>query len=124
MSVILADDDAAVRSAIRLLVEQHDNSVEIIEVADFEQLEDVLDSARSELLILDWGMIVKKPLIDLLGEWRIRQPGMHVLVISGNPQARKAALLAGADGFISKVDPPELVSQAVFCHLGMLTDGV
>ncbi len=124
MSVILADDDTAVRSAIRLLVEQHDNSVEIIEVADLEQLEDVLDSARSELLILDWGMIVKKPLIDLLGEWRTRQPGMHVLVISGNPQARKAALLAGADGFISKVDPPELVNQAVFRHLGMLTDGV
>jgi DNA-binding NarL/FixJ family response regulator len=36
-----------------------------------------------------------------------------VIVLSGRPEARQAVLDAGADAFVSKVEPPERLLAAI-----------
>jgi CheY-like chemotaxis protein len=36
-----------------------------------------------------------------------------VIALSGRPEARQAALLAGADSFVSKADPPDRLLVAI-----------
>jgi DNA-binding NarL/FixJ family response regulator len=41
------------------------------------------------------------------------QPGLRVIALSGQPEASKASLEAGADAFVSKGDPPEQLLHAM-----------
>ena len=38
---------------------------------------------------------------------------MSIIVLSGRPEYRKNAIAAGADAFVSKVDPPDRLLDAI-----------
>jgi DNA-binding NarL/FixJ family response regulator len=40
-------------------------------------------------------------------------PGLAVIVLSGHPEVEEAAVAAGADAFVSKADPPEVLLDAI-----------
>jgi DNA-binding NarL/FixJ family response regulator len=40
-------------------------------------------------------------------------PGLGIIVLSGRPEASRAALAAGADAFVSKGNPPEHLLSAI-----------
>jgi hypothetical protein len=40
-------------------------------------------------------------------------PDLCVIALSGRPEARQAAIYAGADAFVSKADPPERLLMTI-----------
>jgi DNA-binding NarL/FixJ family response regulator len=112
MRVILADDQAKVRSALRLLLE-HQRGVEILgEAVDTTGLLDWAKAACPDLVLLDWEL-PGLPAAALLSLLHDRCPDLRVLALSSRPDVRQAALDAGADGFVSKGDPPEVLLIAI-----------
>jgi len=117
MRVLLADDQAKVRSALRLVLEQQPSVQVLGEAVDATGLLDWVKAACPDLVLLDWEL----PGIEsdgLLPPLRELCPGLMVIALSGRPEARQAALDAGADAFVSKGDPPEWLLAAVndCCH--------
>jgi DNA-binding NarL/FixJ family response regulator len=49
----------------------------------------------------------------LLSALRRACPGLFVIILSGRPEVRRAALAAGADAFVCKCDPPERLLAAI-----------
>lgn len=109
LRVLLADDQAGLRSAMRLLLEE-DPEVEVIgEVAEAKTLLTKVEVTRPHLVLLDWELPGLKALgggQQLLVLLHSRYPHLHVIVLSGQPEAGISALVAGADYFVSKADPP------------------
>ena len=112
MRVLLADDQAKVRSALRLLLEQLPG-VEILgEAADTTVLLDWAKVACPDLVLLDWEL-PGLPAAALLRVLCYQCPNLRVIALSSRPEVRQAALEAGADAFASKGDPPERLLAAV-----------
>jgi DNA-binding NarL/FixJ family response regulator len=64
-------------------------------------------------VLLDWELPGLQAANSLLPALRALCPRLSVIALSGKPEARRAALAAGADGFVSKGDPPERLMAAV-----------
>jgi len=112
MRVLLADDQAKVRSALRLLLD-HEPGIRILgEAVDATGLLDWVTATRPDLVLLDWELpgFGADSLLPVL---RSLCPGLSVIALSGRPESRRAALAAGADAFVSKGDPPEQLLAAV-----------
>lgn len=106
MRVLLADDQPGVRSALRLLLEQEPGLTVVAEAAEAGELSALVQRTCPDLVLLDWELPGQHG-ADLLLALRSFCPSVSVVVLSGRPEARSAALLAGADAFVSKGDPPE-----------------
>ena len=65
-----------------------------------------LEADCPDLLLLGWELPGPAG-ADLLSAVRRTCPNLIVIALSGRAGARAAALSAGANGFASKVDPPE-----------------
>jgi DNA-binding NarL/FixJ family response regulator len=112
MRVLLADDQAKVRSALRLLLEQEQGVSVVGEAAEAGNLLVQVEATRPDLVLLDWelpGLGTN----DRLSPLRTLSPRLKVIALSGKPEARRAALNAGADAFVSKGDPPEQLLTAL-----------
>jgi len=115
--ILLADDQAKVRSALRLVLEQQPGFSILGEAVDATGLLDWVKAVCPDLVLLDWEL----PGLEtdsLLSALRARCPHLKVIALSVRPEARRAALEAGVDAFVSKVDPPERLLAAVndCCH--------
>ena len=106
MRILLADDQSNVRFALRALLERQSGVQVVGEAVNSETLLGQVKAACPDLVLLDWGL----PGIaadELLPTLRDACPDLSVIVLSGQPEARRAALAAGADAFVGKTDPPE-----------------
>ena len=105
MRVLIADDQPSVRSALKLVLEQQGIDV-AGDVSDSRELLAWLKTNQADLLLLDWELPNQpgKKIIPIL---RARYPRLAVIVLNSRPQTRTEAISAGADGFVSKGDPPE-----------------
>jgi DNA-binding NarL/FixJ family response regulator len=112
MRVLLADDQAKVRSALRLILEQEPGMEIVGEAAGVARLLALVKERYPDLILLDWELR-KAPANDLLPALRSLCPCLKVIVLSARPEARQAALAAGADAFVSKVDGPEALLNAL-----------
>ena len=112
MRVLLADDQMKVRSALRLLLEQEPGLSVVGEAAEAEDLLAQVRTECPDLVLLDWELPDQGGAATLAG-LRAARPGPVVIALSGRPEARRAALAAGADAFVSKGDPPERLLAAV-----------
>ena len=113
MRVFLADDQPKVRSALRLLLEQERGLCVVGEAAEAEDLLAQIKATRPDLMLLDWelpGLALANSVGSekhLLLALHAHCPDLRVVALSGQLEARQAALAAGADAFVSKGDPPE-----------------
>lgn len=114
MRIFLADDQAKVRSALRLLLE-HEPGLRVVGETDkVEGLLAQLKAVKPDLILLDWELpdpsvayALPDPGRNILSVLRSYCPHLQIIVLSGRPEARQAALTAGTDAFVSKGDPPE-----------------
>ena len=112
MRILLADHRLKVRFALRALLEQRPE-VEIVgEAVDAEDLLAQVETVCPDLVLLDWKLQGLSA-VDLLPSLRRVCPKTCVIVLSGRPEARRAALDAGADAFVSKTDPPGRLLAAI-----------
>jgi two-component system response regulator DesR len=112
MRILLADNQADVRSALKFLLEQ-DKAHEIVaEVVHSSFLLDNLKVTSPDLILLDW-QLPGDNLKDILARLREQAPGLAVIAMSGNPELSREALDAGAQRFISKLDLAETLLAVV-----------
>jgi DNA-binding NarL/FixJ family response regulator len=112
MRVLLADDQTNVRFALRTLLERQPGMQVVGEAINAEVLLSQVKARCPDLALLDWslpGVAVD----ELLPALRGTCPNLFVIVLSGQPEARRAALAAGANAFVSKADPPEELLAAI-----------
>jgi len=115
MRILLADPQAKVRFALRVLLERHPDFQVVGEAACAEELLALAATSCPDLVLLDWS-VMGKMAESLMVALRSECPSVGVIVLSGRPEARKAALAAGADSFVSKGNPPEhLLAAIVHC---------
>lgn len=116
MRVLLADDQAWLRSAVRLLLE-HEPDMEVVgEAAEANVLLTIAETVVPDLLLLDWelpGARAGDGGQRLLRRLHKCCPRVAVIVLSGRPESAIQAMDAGADYFVSKADPPESLLYAV-----------
>jgi len=105
MRVLIADDQPSVRSALKLVLEQQGIDV-AGDVSDSGELLAWLKTNQADLLLLDWEL-PNQPGKEIIPILRALYPGLVVIVLNSRPQTRIEAISAGADGFVSKGDPPE-----------------
>jgi DNA-binding NarL/FixJ family response regulator len=82
------------------------------EAVDAEELIAEVETTCPDLVLLDWRLR-GRAVTDLLHTLRRMCPDLYVIVLSGRPEERQMALAAGADAFVSKVDPPESLLAAI-----------
>ena len=112
MRIVLADDQAKVRSALRLVLEQEPGIEVLGEAVDATGLLDWVRTARPDAILLDWEL-PGLPTDELLQALGTDGPGVRVIALSGLPEARDAACEAGVHAFVSKGDPPEMLLGTV-----------
>jgi DNA-binding NarL/FixJ family response regulator len=105
--VLLADGDADVRRALALLLQTVLGLRIVGEAADLTGLS-VSGQAEADLLLIDWASIAPRA-AQSISQLRSLNGALRVIVLSTRPEMRATALRAGADAFLSKVDPPEQV---------------
>jgi len=122
MRIIVADDQAKVRSALRLALEQEPEVKILGEAVDSTGLLDWVKAVCPDLVLLDWELPGLPPaaLLPLLHDYC---PGLKMVALSSQPQVRPAALAAGADDFVSKGDPPEQLLAALHACAGSGSGG-
>ncbi len=108
LRILLADDQASVRAALRFLLEQEPHITIVGEAADATGLLLALTKCQADVVLLDWELpgLPPRHLLRLLGYER---PSLHVIAMSSLPEAHQQALRAGATAFLSKGAPPEEV---------------
>lgn len=106
MRVLLADNQVRVRSALHMLLKEELNLSIVGEVAEASDLLAQMKLTHPDLVLLDWELPGLSA-INSLPALRDTYPGLVVIALSGRPEARWAALTAGVDAFVSKIDPPE-----------------
>jgi DNA-binding NarL/FixJ family response regulator len=117
MHVLLADDQAEVRSALRFLLEQEPGMSVVGEAADAAALLDVVQAVQPDLVLLDWELLgLQAP--DLLPALRCRCRRLILIALSGRPEACQEALNAGVDAFVSKGEPPEHLLATLYALTG------
>ena len=117
MRILLADKEFNVRYGLRVLLEEQTHSQIVGEAADAGELMALVVSACPDLLLMSWGLPGRQG-PDLLAALRRSCEDLYVIVLSGRPEARQAVLDAGADAFVSKVEPPERLLAAIAAARG------
>lgn len=110
--VLIADDQPHVRSALLLLLRQEPDVAVVGEADDTEQALELVAGQQPDLVLLDWELPGRGG-TGTLDRLQAARPGLLVIALSGRPEARRAALAAGADVFVSKGEPPERLLAAV-----------
>jgi CheY-like chemotaxis protein len=117
MRILLADANAEIRSALRLLLEEcgaHD----VFEATDARHLLEAGARDSLDVVLFDWDLPDRTPgvrrrdaagptgseLVDVL---RQTCPRCRVIAMSGRPEARHECVSAGCDAFIDRTEPPD-----------------
>ncbi len=112
--ILLADDNCALHSALRLMLETRFATPQIDEVYDMEQALALAETTQPDCIVLDWEL-PGLPAHERIKALRACVPGMLVIVTSANPDAKLAALDEKADAYIDKGDAPLEIIKAFKC---------
>jgi DNA-binding NarL/FixJ family response regulator len=112
MRILLADGQAKVRFALRVLLERQPGYEIVGEAISAEDLLIKTAVTCPDVVLLGWEL-PDRTKIDLLSALRRVCPMLPVIALSAQFEARRAALAAGADAFVSKTEPPERLLAAI-----------
>jgi pilus assembly protein CpaE len=118
MYVLLADDRANERAALKRLLEQEP---ELSVVGEAVEAEDLLDQARAvhpDLVLLDWDLPGLQA-TDLLLALHCILHSTKVVAYSERTEARREALAAGVDAFVSRDEPAEWLLITLYSVAGL-----
>ena len=110
--VLLADDNLAACSALRLLLSNRLGLSEIATVGDWSSLKALAQRGQPEIILFDWELPGGSACTEL-GALREISPRTHLIALSARPEAEAEARHAGVDAFIAKGDPPRKVLDVV-----------
>jgi DNA-binding response OmpR family regulator len=99
MTVLIVDDDAAIRLLCRVNLELE--GLRVLDAGDLGQARALLAEEHVDVVLLDLHLGNERGL-DLLAELRRDRPGIAVALLTGSPQSRSPEEEATADAVISK----------------------
>ena len=108
--ILVADNDARVRSALQTLLQQEAEQIQVRESADLDSLATQVKEFRPDLVLLDWELPGRPAAALLLALHRLDYHP-SVIVLSTRPELEQDARNVGADGFVCKGDSPERLLQ-------------
>lgn len=114
VKILVADDHPIVRSGIRTEISQHPDFEIIGEAVTGDQVLEWVEKTRIDLVVLDIIMPGMKT-IDVLKQMKRRNPSVKVLILSAHIDRSTVTsfLAAGAEGFISKDEDPNIIPEAI-----------
>ena len=112
MRILLAEDQSSTRFALRAIIKQQSGWEVVGEVIEAGQLNDQIEKTRPDLVLLALTLL-DLDLEEMLPFLREKYPSVDVIVLSGRPEVCQNALAAGASDFVSKVDPPDRLLEAI-----------
>ena len=112
MRILLADDQLRIRFALRALLSQQPELEIVGEAVEAQGVLAQAEATSLDLVLLAWELPGLSAL-DLLRALRRVCPHAVVIVLSSRPEERTTSLQAGADAFVSKVDPPAQLLAAI-----------
>jgi two-component system, NarL family, invasion response regulator UvrY len=118
MKILIADPHPEVQSALHLILERIQKGILVSEAGSLIQLLTLCAQSCPDLILIDLDLArpsraATQPLTDLFHVFQRLCPHARVIAMSSRFEAQQEALEAGASGFISKTDPPEVVLSAV-----------
>lgn len=114
MKVLVVDDHALVRDALRGVLKELRGDASVVEASDWSQANRQIEKAPDfDLVLLDLGLPDRDGL-EILAELRERYPAISIVVLSGRHDRESVAkaLDLGAQGFIPKSAPREVMLGA------------
>ncbi|HUS69269.1 MAG TPA: response regulator transcription factor [Anaerolineae bacterium] len=112
MRILLADGRPKVRFALRALLTRQTAPHVVQEASDAQDLLTQAEASCPDLILLDWELPGLGP-SDLIPALRRTCPKAAVIALSCGVSARREALAAGVDAFVSKGDPPERLLSTI-----------
>jgi len=112
MNILIGDAQPRIRFGLRLLFEQQPGWNVAGEVEDAQSLLDAVRLGCPDIVLIDWEL-PGMPAEELLALIRQQCPCLGVVFMSGKLELRSVALLAGADIFAYKADPPEKLLEQI-----------
>jgi DNA-binding NarL/FixJ family response regulator len=110
--VLVADSNASVRAGLRAFVEAEPGLTFIGDVEDAECLLWALQAVEVDLLVLD-SSLAGEALPEIV-EWvKLERPEARIVILGSGPWLALAALDAGADAYVSKCEPPDVLRAAM-----------
>lgn len=115
MHILIADDHSLFREGCKLLLQELDSDIEIVEAGDFDEVQETLKERNDlDLILLD----LKMPgLGEIEGLMRTRQlaPSTPVVVVSAldDPYYAQRVMDSGAAGYIPKSANHSVISSAL-----------
>jgi DNA-binding NarL/FixJ family response regulator len=112
MRLLLADDQPRIRFALRALLAQQSGLTVVGEAADAAELLALARERCPDLVLFGWGLR-GLPAVELVPALRSLCPHAYLIALSSRLEVRQTALAAGADAFVSKMDPPGQLLRVV-----------
>lgn len=113
MEILLAEEHGRVRRALRVLLEHRSGWSVIGEARNAVELLAQLQLRKPDLILLDWSLPGLTEVGSVAGLRGNRHQRYVVIALSGRPELRESALQAGANAFVSKIDPPDKLLEAI-----------
>lgn len=114
MRLLMADDHAIVLGGLKQLLAREEDIEVAGEAANGQQVLDALRRSRFDLVLLDMHMPGPSG-IDLIVRIRMHDPQLPILVLSmqDDLHVARAAFKAGACGYLTKDNEPEVLMAAI-----------
>jgi len=116
IDIVVADDQALVRTGLRMILEVEPDMRVVGEAADGDEAVTLTARLRPEVVVMD----IRMPRLDGVGATRrilsgpgLSGPGVLIVTTFDEDQLLGAALRAGASGFLLKNAPAEQMVEAV-----------
>jgi two-component system, NarL family, invasion response regulator UvrY len=118
IKILVADDHAIFRHGLKDILAQHFSGAVVGEAETGRGAVEQVRKAKSDIVVLDVTMPGQSG-IEALHEIRQFQPALRVLILSMHPEEQYARRLlqAGAAGYITKMNAPLAIVDAVKCVL-------
>ena len=114
MRILLVDDHTLVRKALAQLLALCMQDVEVLEAGDAEEADVLLRGQTLDVALVDIRLPGRSGL-DLLCDIRRNSPNLPVVIVTNydTPEYVKAAMAAGAAGYLLKDSTPADLSRAI-----------
>jgi DNA-binding NarL/FixJ family response regulator len=105
MHVLVAAEHPEMRWALRTALSQEQGLTVVGEVSSVHSLLSLSGTVQPDVILIEWEL-PGHPVEALLRALQVRGRPARLVVIAREPQARDAALAAGADAFLTEAEAP------------------
>ena len=112
MLILIAGKQAALRNALKLLLQTRPGLEIVGAVSNRAELLSQVEADSPDLLLLDEGLTVKL-IVDVIVPLQQIDPPPAIMILGSRMERGQAYLDAGANAFVNKSDPPKSLLTAI-----------